>query len=344
MLAGMWAALPGGTTSTTYATVTADPDGVSPGNVFKFQSNFNETQGLRRVLPSGSQATVGVASRWWLSELPDNHDRSACLEFRDSTNAIQCSIMVETTGIIAAYRGQPNYGTLLGRTSVPVITAAAWSHIEVKAVIDDAAGAIEVRVNELSVLDLSSIDTKNTANAGCAQIEFSDNTQGGAGETPDFYLKDAVCWNASGSYNNDFMGDVQVVTLTPDADVSFNWDASTGTTGFNLIDESIPDDADYISADATPPAASVFGLSDLDPDVVTVKALMPVMRALKTDGGTANVQMSMRSDASDDAGTNHPITVAATYWFDISEEDPDTSTAWTPVSVDAAQLVINRTA
>ena len=64
---------------------------------------------------------------------------------------------------------------------------------------------------------------------------------------------------------------------------------------------------------------------------------------LKTDGGAATVQMSMRSNGSDDAGADNAITTAATYWYDISEIDPDTATAWTPTSVNNSLLVVDRT-
>lgn len=336
---GMWAEV----STTTHHDMVSDPDGVSSGNVFRMDGSSDSAEPARRVLPSGNNVTVvGLAFRLWLEELPGGENQGATIYFRDLNNSTQATLTVATNGALVLKRGTPASGTQLAITSIPVITAAAWNHLEIKMTIDDSAGACEVRVNGVTRMDVDTLDTKATSETGCAQVAF---TASGSAGNPGYntYWKDIICWNTSGSVNNDFLGDCQVVTLLPDGDNAFNWTASTGSTGYNLIDETDPDDADYISADATPPSASVFTLSNLDPDVVTIKGLQPVQRSLKTDGGTANVQMSLRSNGSDDSGTDQPITVAATYWFDISELDPNTAGAWTPAAVDAALLVIDRT-
>jgi hypothetical protein len=281
--------------------------------------------------------------RVWLSNLTNDDAERFQWQFRDSANGVQITCSIDTTGVIHVHRGTYSSGTLLGSTTVPVVVAAAWYHIETKAVFDNAAaGSVEIRVNGVSKLTISGEDTQATAVADCAQVAF--NSGNGTGLDFNAHIKDLIVWNGTGAQNNDFMGDCQVVTLLPDGDSSFNWTASTGSTGFNLIDETTPDDADYITADSTPPAASVFTLDDLDPEVVTVKGLMPVGRMLKTDGGTANVQMSMRSNGTDDTGADNPISVTATYWFDISELDPDTGVSWTPTGVNNSLFVVDRTA
>ena len=124
---------------------------------------------------------------------------------------------------------------------------------------------------------------------------------------------------------------------------SFNWTASTGSTGFNLIDEAGPDDADYVQAANPPPAASTFTLSDLPADVTSVRGLISLVRAKKTDGGDGNLQVSLQSNSVDDLGADRPITTADTYWWDVSELSPDTGVAWTPAEVDAAKIKIDRT-
>ena len=109
-----------------------------------------------------------------------------------------------------------------------------------------------------------------------------------------------------------------------------------------MIDEQDPNDADFISAGDPPPSPAVFTVSNLPPDIVGVKALIPVVRARKIDGGDGNIQVGLTGTATD-LGADRPITTAFTYFWDVSELSPDTAAAWTPVEVDAVKLQIDRT-
>lgn len=315
------------------ATLSTDPDGVSGGKVTLLGGGYT----IRKVL-SSDQTTVGAAFRVWFSDLPTDNTNEI-FQWRDNANSAQCTVNVTSTGAISVFRGD-NGGTLLATTATPVITAGGWWHIEVKAFINDSAGTLEVRVNGVPKIDLDTIDTKATSVAGCGQVVWGDNSI----SSDRFYLKDVVIWDGTGTTNNDFIGDVQVVSLVPVSDSALNWTPSTGSTGWNLVDESDPNDADYVSADDTLPDAVVFNLSDLDEDVVSVKGLMSFVRMMKTDGGTAQVQVGLVSGTNTDQGVDRAITVAETYWMDTSELDPDTAAAWTPIAVNALKLRIDRTA
>lgn len=335
MLDGLWAdRISGGAFG---PNLVADPDGVSGGLVLNLVSGS-----MRRVL-STAKTTVGVAFRLWMDQLPiSSNQRYQVLQFTDAVNAEQITLLIETTGVISAYRGAGTAaGTLLGSTAVPALVAGAWNHIEMKVLFSQTVGTVGIKVNEVSVLALTGQDTVATALVECSQIKFTGLCYNG--DDDECYIKDVIVWNADGSVNNDFMGDLQVVTIVPTSDDTFAGWTSTGANGFSVIDETTPDDADYINAVTPPPAAVVFGLSNLDPDVTVVKGLMTIVRTLKTDAGAANLQIGLTSGASTDNGADRPITTAATYYGDISELDPNTASAWTRTTVDAAKLRVNRT-
>jgi hypothetical protein len=326
-------------------TLVADPDPLASGNVVR---HLNLGNGMRFVYPS-SVTTAGYAGRFWFETLPTSV-LPAIIQFRNASNAAQVTIEVTTTGAIQARRGFSSTGTILG-TSNPVITANAWNHIEVKVLVSDTVGTVHVQVNGIEVLALTGQDTLNSGSAEISQI-FHGSTRidsavtGSASNSATgltIYRKDAVYWDTSGTQNNDFMGTVSVLRLVVDADSSFNWTPSTGTTGYDLLDEAGPDDADYISADSTPPAASVFTFGNLPVDVTSVRGLISLVRAKKTDGGDGNLQVSLTSNAADDLGSDRPITTADTYYWDVSELSPDTGVAWTPSEVDDATVKIDRT-
>ena len=320
--------------------IETDPDPNETGRCIKVG---DATQGfLRHVFSATGLTTAGMSMRVWLTEIPESEsDLANIFQLRDSSNVVNVSIVVSPTGTFRAYRGSSD-GTLLGE-STAAMTAQAWHHVEVKVTVDSSAGAVEVRYNGVTVLSLTGQNTQAGA-ANLSQVYFASKTGGITGTfQTSFYMKDYIVWDTTGSQNNDFLGTCHVYTLRPDGDSSLNWDVSTGTTGYNLIDDTSPDDADYISADDTPPGASVFTLEDLPPDIVSVKALIPVTRMAKIDGGDGNVQMGLTSNGSTDLGADNPITTAFTYWWDVSELSPDTGVSWTPSEVDDALFQIDRT-
>lgn len=319
-----------------------DPDPNITSTVLShFGLGAGSGQTTRFVLPS-TQATVGVALRLWMNHLPSDSAMSAVpIVFCDGSNVTLMSLWITTTGVIHMLRsGTTSGSTIVAQSTGPVLVANAWQHIEAKVFFSATVGTIEVRVDGVVVINATGL---NTTAGPCAQIrQENDNNSTGGGIG--WYIKDYIIWDGSGSENNNFVGSCSVVTLTPTSDSSFNWTASTGSTGFNLIDEVPPnEETDYISAADPPPAASTFGLSNLPVDVTSVKGLMSVVRARKTDGGDGKLQNSMVSAGVAGAGTDRAVTTSYTYWFDVFEVDPNTGSAWAPAAVDAATLKLNRT-
>lgn len=329
------------------ASLAVDPDPTASGNVLYFNNTNPSFDEVRRVLTAG-RTTVGVAARFWLPNLPASSPVNL-IRFQNGSNVNQVALLCTSTGQLVVYRGEgwsgspsPVTNTQIAASAGPVLVAGAYNHIEMKVFFDNAAGTVEVRVNgSVIAIDADTLDTLNSG-TDCQQISFVNRWPNDSEGTP-FYMKDLVIWDDQGSHNTDFLGTVSVVSLFPDADVSFNWTPSTGTTGFNLIDEAPPNDADYIEAADPPPAASVFSLSDLPDDVTSVRGLFTVVRARKTDGGDGNLQVGLISAGDTDLGADRPLTTAFTFWTDLSETSPDTGVAWTPVEVDAADIQVDRT-
>ena len=316
-----------------------DPDGLSSGKVI--QSNGQNISGARYVLQT-SDTVIGMASRIWLASLPGGAAQIPSIHLiSDLSNNSIASITVETTGRLSAHVGD-RYGTLLGTTTNPVVTANGWYHVETKFTIAGGAGAIKVIVEGITVLDLTNVDI---GVATCGQVHI-----GSAPSSPDaarIYFKDFVVWDNNGAYNNDFLGSVVVYDFPPTLDVSLNWTPSTGVNGFSILDNSPPVDTDFISAPNPPPAAYVGAHGALPADVTSVKAIMTMVRAAKSDGGDATLQIGVISDPSGTPatvlGSDRPITVAQTFWRDVFETDPATAAPWLPSAVNVCELQIDRT-
>lgn len=306
---------------------------------------------LRRVF-GAAKTTVGLGAAWYFPNLPDNNDRACIAEFRDAANNAQIHVTVQTTGAIEVKRGSFN-GTSLA-VSTGLITADAWNHIEIKVRIAEAGspgGAVEVRLNNVTIIDISGIDTQATANAETSQVAFGDisgATPGSAGS----YLDDLFAWDTSGSQNNDFLGDQQVLTLFPNQDTAqADWTQNTGATEVSAIDEASPDDdTTYVSAGSIG-QISEYELGDLPATVSAISAIQLTGRMKKTDAGTARVQQSLVSSAvgspavpAEFNGADRNITTEYTYWPDISETDPATGAPWARAAFNSAKYKIERTA
>lgn len=283
----------------------------------------------RRVL-GGTRARVGLAMRVWMPDLSSEGD-SRFLSFRDVGNNSLCDLTILTTGALRfRYAGLASSVDTAG----PVLVANAWQHVEILVDFSTTVGGVEVRVEGVTVLTASAINT----GAGCAQVASDiDET------SFSIYQRDLICYNGLGTENNNFLGAVKIVTLTVTGDEALNWTPSTGATGFAILDNVPPNDAQYISAGDPPPSPYAGTLSNVPIDTTTIKALQTVVRAAKVDGGDGNLQVSLLSGASTGTGADRPITTAFTYWFDVFELDPATGAAWTPVGADAARVQLDRT-
>jgi hypothetical protein len=345
MLNGVWAAFEAiGPIPQT--TLDNDPDPVvgSGGRVLRCDNGSIAPAGARFALPAGATNRVGIGFRLWVSALPSGNWASwqgSLIAFRTLANASVANICVLSNGALGVARDNQN-NTPLGQTAVPVITANTWNHVEIALTRSDTVGEIEIRVNGRVVLDLDTLDLGATDTAqifmGVNNWNFNNINKGVT------FYKDLVFWDGSGSDGNDFQGSVSVRDLVPDGDVSLNWTPSTGSTGFNLINVSPPNDTTFISAASPAPAPAEFSLTDLPDDVTSVRALLPIVRSRKTDGGDADLQNGLTPNGTDyTVGADNPLTTAFTYRWDVTSRSPDTLNPWTPLEVDNADLRIDRT-
>lgn len=126
--------------------------------------------------------------------------------------------------------------------------------------------------------------------------------------------------------------------ICSESDAALSWTSGSMVVG-------LPNDLSNISAEDLPlPAACEFTLSNLPPDITSVRGLISIARAAKVDGGDGNLQVSLTSDGVNyDLGADRPITTAFTYWPDVSELNPTSGAAWTPTQTNSARIRLNRT-
>jgi len=320
--------------------VVADPDTNITGRAYYLGASSNDwKRDFRVALPTViTTNTLGMVLRFYVASLPGaDNARPTPLQFQNGSGTIILMARIEQNGSITVHGLVSSVLSEVADTVNPAVQPASWNHYEM--IHNNSTGAGSLYLNGVQILTWTGVDTGESLEL-VNSSRRNGSTEGSAG-----YIKDFVVWDGTGSQNNSLLGTVIVRRLNPNADSSLGgWTPSTGTTGFNLLAKDAPDDANYMSADGTPPAAMLYDLENLPADVTSVKALLSVVRMQKVDGGDATVQAALSPNGTNfDLGADRPITSAFSYYFDVSELDPATATAWSPSAVDSAVLRINRT-
>lgn len=307
---------------------------------------ISSTQTARRVF--GAQLTeVFFGYAIYYAALPNTDPGDANVghfvaRFSDQSNANQITLYTGTDGRLALYRNNGS-GSLIGQ-SAPIFGAGAYQHVEMYAKAGNStAGAFEARVDEVTVLNLTGIDTVNTANVEFSQVSIGhDNTDALASiDRADFFANDTT---DDGSGCDTWVGDVKSGVLMVNADTAqADFTKSTGSVGYSLLNEKPPNDSNYIETAAST-AESDFGLENGPASLSEILTVRPFVRALKDDAGTCTIAPSLISNAVKATVTDQPVTTAAAYYDRNVPLDPDTGVPWIAAGLNAALHVVERTA
>lgn len=361
---------------------------------------FNASgQTIRKSVPSTATAIMSFAIK---TAILGNGPTTILRTFDGVGNDFQVTISLDAAGTLNAYRGDPGSegSNLLGSAS-GTFTANAWHYIECLVTIHPSAGVFTIKMDGVTVLNLTSQNTSRTGNSSFTAFDIGWTNF----NWTSIYYDDVVYLDTSGSVNNTFLGDVTVSGKLPSANGTANqytaafgaWSSgltvavgktikdsnnniqrvtTPGTTGagshptwsttgggttndngvvwtcigagsnpgsanWMAVSEPVPDDdssyvTDNVSGDLeryTYPAIS--GAS-------AVLAVVVNARAEKTDTGLARIRAATKSgSATSDSGTDIALTQSSYVDYQgIFETDPNTSTAWTQTTANAAEFGI----
>lgn len=149
-------------------------------------------------------------------------------------------------------------------------------------------------------------------------------------------ISDCYICDATGSFNNTFLGDVKIQLILTNGDSTpLNWIPSgTGTTHWNLINEVPPDDdTTYVYQTATG-SVDLWQWQDIPAFSGTVLGVQYSLYARKDAEGSKEFQQVVGT-----SGTNTFNTISPSddyIWYPwCYDTDPDTGIAWTQVGFNA---------
>lgn len=264
--------------------------------------------------------TIGVAWACYCTAL-----NQRILRLTDGTTD-HISITVDTDGTLRVRRGNGS-GTILGSSAAGLIPTNAWFHLEIKVLISDTVGTVEVRFNGVTKIGpLTSQDTASSANIYVGYVGFLASK-----------VDDVVIWDTSRALNNNFLGDVKVETIFPDSAGSTTQFTPSSGSNYQNVDENPPnDDTDY-NEDATVNDIDLYNLGALTTTSGAIKAVQVIGRMRKTDAGAREAAVIQKSSATTTVGTTQALGTSFVTYRELNETNPATAAAYTISEVNALQ-------
>jgi hypothetical protein len=244
-----------------------------------------------------------------------------CFFFRFIDSATtQITLIYNTDGSLGVYRG--DVAAHLGTTAPGALPTPSTVHnyVELKVTFHPSAGTVDLRVNGVSKLSLTGQNTRASANSSANQIQFGGGSPNASWH---IYIDDLYLCDATGSTNNNFLGDVRVECLFPSTEGSeIDLTPSTGTDNSANVDETSPnDDTDYNSS-TNPGDRDKYGMTDLVSTIGSVLAVAVNSMDRKDDSGTRTHSHILDSLGVESVGTAFSPTTTYSNHQTIYESKP----------------------
>jgi hypothetical protein len=263
----------------------------------------------------------------WLSSI--GTDRF-CEMWSDGTRGM--GIRVLSTGEVDIYRGT----TFIERSTLSPIKIGKWHWIEFKVVCDNSAGSYEVKVDGVTVLSASGVDTQQNL-AYHDQVIFR-GTGSNSSNTP--RIDDLFIMDGTGGSYNDFIGQRRVLAITPNADTAdVDWTVSGGSDHYALVDDLDPDDDTNYVEDSVTDEEDIWEYSDISAFDGSVDALSLITGVRITDASPYDLKTVVKS-----GGTKYDSSAETIGNSDYAMKDrlmvtdPDTGSAWTQNGINNVEM------
>lgn len=246
---------------------------------------------------------------------------------------VHLTIGATLTGEVRVWRGT-TAGTLLGTSAASgLIVANSWAFVEVGFTIDNAAGAVEVRVNNTTALSLSGVDTRNGGNNYATGIKIRGKDGVSTADFDSFYFVDNV-----GSPTG-FLGSGSALDLKPNgAGSSTEWTPSAGSNYQNVDEAGLKDDDSTYNSSSTPGQKDMFAVENVTVTGGSIAAVKLVSFARDTDGGMRQVADVINLGGGESQRATRTTSSSYTVREEVFTVDPADASALTEAKINAAEI------
>lgn len=217
------------------------------------------------------------------------------------------------------------------------ITTNTWYYVELRMFIDDSAGQAELRINGVSEVNLTGVDTKHQTSIDYASVlglGGGSSTQSTSKYFDDLYIRTS---SSSTAETGGFLGDIKIKPYYPNGDGTYTaMTCSTGSTHYTLVDESPANTTDYVSS-STALTKDSYNFQDVS-ETGSIKAVQVSAYVYKADAGFRGAEVFAKSGATEVFGTSLPLSTTQKYVMKMFEQDPNTSADWSQANLNAAEF------
>lgn len=253
--------------------------------------------------------------------------------FNDSAQAIQLQLCADANGNLIIRRGSATQiGSGNGNRK---LMSSTYHYIECEIVVSDTVGVFKAWIDGVQVIDLTNIDTLQTANANISTISIPMfSTQEAEYYYDDLYITDGAR-----------LGEIRIVSLSPTADTADkDWVPNSGVTNYTQVDDVVSDlEATYVQGSVVGDL-DLYTFAALPASMDNIIAVAPLHYSRKTDAGVRSTRGVIKSGSDIANGPATPETSAYSTKQFIQTVDPQGGGAWTQARVNGMQVGVEITA
>ena len=234
--------------------------------------------------------------------------------------------------------------SVIGSTSITIIDDNVWYYLETKTFVDDTAGSAEIRINGATHLTLNAIDSDPSSGAHKAvnHIELWSSTVNSIAVTT--FIDDLYLLDTTGVINNDFLGDVYIQAILPNAAGSnTDWSPSSGANFECVDDTDIDDDTTFVST-TTDNSVDTYNFEDVTAITgSTIKAVVANIVAKKDGAAIRHIAPVARLNSLEYEGDNINLSDSYKLHQHVWENRPSDGNSWSIADIDNGEFGVKLT-
>jgi len=154
----------------------------------------------------------------------------------------------------------------------------------------------------------------------------------------DAYICDGTTGDDPSHPNNDFLGDVRIVAIFPDAIGTYSQWTPTSGDNYTCVDETTPnDDSDYVATSGIG-NIDTYNFESLPVSSGTVLAIQCNSYARKDDAGSRSIGNAIYYNSILYSGSEQSVGDTYRYYPEIFEVNPNTNVRWTISELNSVEI------
>ena len=220
-----------------------------------------------------------------------------------------------------------------------IVPTNSWCCIEIRALINNAAGVVQVRIDGVQVIDFSG-DTQIGADDEIRVVLWGADPATGNYVCYGYY-DDLAINSPYGIRNNSWLGRGGIVGLLPDGAGNYTQLTPSAGANWQCVDEVPPDDDGTYVEDAVVDQRDTYEMQDL-PAVTPgfladIAAVQWLCRGLNTISESGDFARLLRIAGVDHQSSDVGYDRTYDYHPEILETSPATGVAWTEAEINALE-------